>query len=94
MTIVTEDLLDGHVMTGEGVLDTRSVLSFISADVPGKAAPSRLKELQPCQTRITGITGEEVNVLGTITLPCEVADGSSGTSICCGRHCRTCVVGS
>ena len=73
VTIVKVDLLNGLVMEGEAVVDTGSVLSFLGADEIRAHAPELLKKLCPYPARITGISGEEVEILGSLLLPCIVA---------------------
>ena len=72
-TLIKVDLKDGNVMQGEAVVDTGSVLSFLSLEAMKKCAPHLLPLAEKYSARITGISGEDVEVLGTLTLPCLVA---------------------
>ena len=64
VTIVKVDLFNGLVMEGEAVVDTGSVLSFLGADKIKAQALELPKKLCSYPARITGISGEEVEVCG------------------------------
>ena len=74
LTWVKVDLLDGSVMEVEAVVDTGSVLSFLSAQALRTCSPALLKQVESCAVRVHGISGEDIDVLGTLTLPCVVAE--------------------
>jgi len=69
LTQVKIDLKNGNMMEGEAVVDTGSVLSFLSASTIRSFAPELLKELNYYPVRITGISGENVDIMGTLLLP-------------------------
>ena len=73
VTHVRVDLPNGNVLEGEAVVDTGSVLSFLNIESLNAHAPDLLKALTYYPLRITGISGENVRVLGTVSLPCVVA---------------------
>ena len=73
LTRVKIDLLNGEVMEGEAVVDTGSVLSFISQEAVEKCAPELLQKVEPSAIMITGISGERVKSSGYIHLPCRIA---------------------
>ena len=75
-TIVTNlvlDILNREVTETEALVDTGSALSFLGSETVRRCAPGLLKEIEEYPIRIHGITGEEVKVLGALTLPCQVA---------------------
>ena len=73
ITMVMIDLLDGNVMECEAVIDTGSVLSFLGLTAIQRCAPGLLNEVSQYNTRITGISGEQVSVTGLLKIPCQVA---------------------
>lgn len=58
----------GNVIECEAVVDTGSVLAFLSLEEVQSCAPALLKRVRPDSVHVTGISGEDVKVQGVITL--------------------------
>ena len=55
------------------MVDTGSVLSFVGFTAIQRCAPTLLDKVSEYDTKITGISGEQVSVTGLLKLPCQVA---------------------
>ena len=54
-------------------MDTGAALSFLGVEALSRVAQALLDKLKPCHSRVHGVSGEEVKVLGTLELPCWIA---------------------
>jgi hypothetical protein len=73
LTVVQVDLLNGEIMESEAVVDSGSVISFLSVQGLKQCAPGILEKVKRYPDKIIGVSGEAVEVVGTLELPCKVA---------------------
>ena len=74
LTVIVVDFLNGEVLETEAIVDSGSALSFLSLVAVQKCAPDLLDKVGHYHTRVHGVTGAAVKVVGAIELPCEVAE--------------------
>ena len=75
-TTVTVDLLNGTVVEGEAVVDTGSVVTLLNLGIVTKYAPQLLQQVDKDVIALSSISGETLQVAGSIELPCRVAGRS------------------
>ena len=68
LTVIKVDLLNGFIMEGEAIVDTGSVLSFLSTGIILQKAPSLIRQMKPWPGELIGITGRKLPVMGLLTL--------------------------